>query len=273
MSASTVPALEEHMDPVCGMTVHLADAAGSFEYRGIIYYFCNPSCLERFKAAPGEFIAKDGRPAPSMSAVPGARRYVCPMDPEVGQAQPGACPKCGMALEPDLSDPAAAMNVEYTCPMHPEIVRSEPGACPICGMALEPRITGIDERPNPELVEMTRRFWLAVGLGAPVFLMTMVDMALGGGLMRYADMRAINWVALAFATPVVLWTGFPFFVRAWVSLVNRSPNMFTLIAMGVGSAYLYSALGTIAPGLFPDSFRVHGVVETYFDTAVVITAL
>jgi Cu+-exporting ATPase len=178
-----------------------------------------------------------------------------------------------MALEPDLSDPAASMTVEYTCPMHPEIVRDAPGACPICGMALEPRVVAADEGPNPELVDMTRRFWWSVALGAPVFVTTMADMALGGGLMRVVDMRVINWIGLVFGAPVVFWAGWPFFARAWTSVVNRSPNMFTLIAMGVGSAFVYSALGTVVPQWFPDTFREHGVVPTYFDTAVVITAL
>jgi Cu+-exporting ATPase len=178
-----------------------------------------------------------------------------------------------MALEPDLSDPAALMKVEYTCPMHPEVVRDAPGACPICGMALEPRMAALDEAPNPELVDMTRRFWLALVLGLPVFLLSMADMVLAGRLTRYLDMRTANWIGLAFGTPVVLWAGWPFFVRAWRSVVNRSPNMFTLIGLGVGAAYGYSAVGVLWPGLFPDGFRVHGVVQTYFDTAVVITTL
>src|SRR5438093_345240 len=238
----TAPSLE-HIDPVCGMTVDPADAAGSYEYRGTTYYFCAESCLERFKEAPGDFVASDGHvEVPSPAAVPGARSYVCPMDPEVRQSAPGACPKCGMALEADLSDPAAFMKVEYTCPMHPEIVRDQPGACPICGMALEPRVVGFEEPPNPELADMTRRFWLAAILGAPVFLLAMADMTLGGGLMRYVDMRTATWIGLAFTTPVVAWAGAPFFSRAWTSIVNRSPNMFTLIAMGVGAAYAYSAL-------------------------------
>jgi P-type Cu+ transporter len=225
----------EHIDPVCGMTVEPEHAAGSHEYRGRTYYFCNPSCLERFAASPDEFVDDAGNAkAPETQTVPGA---------------------------------------EYTCPMHPEIVRDAPGACPICGMALEPRVVALDEGPNPELVDMTRRFWIAAALGAPVFLLTMADMVVTGGLMRFVDMRAVNWIGLAFGAPVVFWAGWPFFVRGWASIVNRSPNMFTLIAMGVGAAFVYSALGTVAPSLFPDAFRVHGVVPTYFDTAVVITAL
>jgi len=262
------------LDPVCGMTIDPAEAAGEFTYKGSTYYFCHPSCLERFQAAPGDFVAGDGsaRP-PAATPVAGARSYVCPMDPEVRQSTPGACPKCGMALEVDLSDPAALTRTEYTCPMHPEVVRDEPGACPICGMALEPRVVALDEAPNPELADMTRRMWLAVLLGAPVFLLTMADMAGGGAVMRALDMRAINWIGLVLSTPVVFGAGRPFFERAWASLKYRSPNMFTLIAMGVGSAYVYSAAGTIAPAIFPAGFRLHGVVETYFDTAVVITAL
>jgi P-type Cu+ transporter len=264
----------EHIDPVCGMTVEPTDAAGSSEYRGHTYYFCNPSCLERFESAPDKFVASDGGLKPATPPlVPGARSYVCPMDPEIRQAEPGACPKCGMALEPDLSDPAALLKVEYVCPMHPEIVRDGPGTCPICGMALEPRVVGFEDEPNAELIDMTRRFRLALVLGLPVFLLTMADMAGGDVVTGLVGMRAVNWIGLACATPVVFWAGWPFFVRAWASLIYRSLNMFTLIAMGVGSAYVYSAIGTIAPGIFPQGFRVHGVVETYFDTAVVITAL
>ena len=263
----------EHIDPVCGMTVDPAGAAGSSEYRGHTYYFCNPGCRERFETAPGDFVSGDGAPKPAAPlAVPGARSYVCPMDPEIRRAEPGSCPKCGMALEPDLSDPSALMKVEYTCPMHPEIVRDEPGACPICGMALEPRVVGFQDEQNPELIDMTRSLLAGALLGAPgVF----VDDGRHdrGGVMRFVDMRAVNWIGGVLDTRRFCLAGWPFFVRAWASVVNRSPNMFTLIGMGVGAAYLYSAIGTIAPGVFPDGVRVHGVVETYFDTAVVITAL
>ncbi len=167
----------------------------------------------------------------------------------------------------------AGEDVEYTCPMHPEIVRNGPGSCPICGMALEPRTATLDDRPNPELVDMTRRFWLGAALGLPVFLLAMGDMLLGMGLGGRIDPQVSNWIALVFSTPVVLWAGWPFFERGWASIVNRSPNMFTLIAMGIGAAYVFSAAGTLAPGLFPEGFREHGIVETYFDTAVVITVL
>ncbi len=221
------------IDPVCGMTVDPAHAAGEWEYKGQHYYFCNPSCLKRFQASPETFLS------PAAPA----------------------------------SEPAAPAGTQYTCPMHPEIVKDGPGSCPICGMALEPRTVSLDDEPNPELADMTRRFWIAAALGLPVFLLAMGDMVLGMGLGGRIDMRATNWIGLVFATPVVLWAGWPFFERAWASIVNRSPNMFTLIAMGVGAAYLFSAAGTAVPGIFPEGFRVHGVVETYFDTAVVITVL
>jgi Cu+-exporting ATPase len=156
--------------------------------------------------------------------------------------------------------------------MDPQIVQDGPGACPICGMALEPMVITLDAGPNPELVDMTRRFWIAAALTAPVFVLTMTDMVLGGAVkMRYAALS--NWVGLALATPVVFWAGRPFFERAWLSFVNRSPNMFTLIALGTGSAYLYSLVATVVPGVFPAALRMHGAVETYFDTAAVITVL
>ena len=167
------------------MTIDPETAAGAWDYKGTRYYFCHPSCLERFKADPEEFLAPKTQ-IPS-APVRGAT-FVCPMDPEIRKDDPGACPKCGMALEPDLST-LPATRVEYTCPMHPEIVRDEPGACPICGMALEPRTVAADEPPNPELADMTRRFTVAALLGAPVFLLTMGDMVFGMGL-GGASMRA-----------------------------------------------------------------------------------
>ena len=169
--------------------------------------------------------------------------------------------------------PAPAAGTTYTCPMHPEIVRDAPGACPVCGMALEPTMPSAEDGPNPELLDMSRRFWIAAALALPVFLLAMGDMVFGMGLGGRLDARWTNWIGLVLATPVVWWAGWPFFERAWASVVNRSPNMFTLIALGVGAAYLYSAAATLIPGLFPAGFRMHGVVETYFDTAVVITVL
>ena len=260
-----------HVDPVCGMTIEEADAAGTHHHDGVTYYFCNPSCLGRFTADPKQFLEPEAVTSVTLPVQAGAA-FICPMDPEVRASKPGACPKCGMALEPDLSDPAALTKLEYTCPMHPEIVRDAPGSCPICGMALEPRTVTLLDAPNPELVDMTRRFRIAAVLAAPVFVVTMADMAAGGRLVMTRGVL-VNWMGLALSAPVVFWAGWPFFERAWTSLVNRSPNMFTLIALGVGAAFGYSAVATVAPGVFPEGFRMHGVVETYFDTAAVITVL
>ena len=194
------------------------------------------------------------------------------MHPEVRSDKPGSCPKCGMALEPVRIAPPK-QKVEYTCPMHPEIVRDVPGNCPICGMALEPRTVSLDEEENHELVDMRRRFWISVVLTIPVFLIGMSDMIPGSPLQQVVPMRTLAWIQLALASPVVLWGGWPFFVRAWQSVVNRSLNMFTLIGLGVAVAYLYSVTATIFPDVFPHSFRHGGSVPVYFEAAAVITTL
>ena len=197
--------------------------------------------------------------------------YVCPMCPEVRETEPVPCPSCGMALEPEFAAPPPVA-VEYTCPMHPEVVRDQPGACPACGMALEPRTVTQEEAPNPELDDMTRRFRIAAAIGFPVFGIAMTEMIAGAGVLPLS--RAVsNWIQLACAVPVVLWAGRPFFERGWASIVNRSPNMFTLIALGVGAAFVYSVAATVVPGSFPVGFRMEGGVEPYFDTAVVIIVL
>ena len=197
--------------------------------------------------------------------------YVCPMCPEVRETEPVPCPSCGMALEPEFAAPPPVA-VEYTCPMHPEVVRDQPGACPACGMALEPRTVTQEEAPNPELADMTRRFRIAAAIGLPVFGIAMTEMIAGAGALPLSR-TVSNWIQLACAVPVVLWAGRPFFERGWASIVNRSPNMFTLIALGVGAAFLYSVAATVVPGSFPDGFRMEGGVEPYFDTAVVIIVL
>ncbi|HJX10571.1 MAG TPA: copper-translocating P-type ATPase [Candidatus Binatia bacterium] len=195
------------------------------------------------------------------------------MDPEVRQQGAGACPKCGMALEP-LDIAAASTKTEYTCPMHPEVVREEPGSCPICGMALEARTVSLIEEKNPELEDMTRRFWVGVVLSIPVLLVAMSDMLPGQPLHQLLWSKLLTWFQFLLASPVVLWCGWPFIQRAWASIVNRSPNMFTLIGIGVGTAYVYSVVATLLPDLFPDSFRGHsGEVDVYFEAAAVITTL
>ena len=221
------------IDPVCGMEVTPEDAVGSFEYKGQEYYFCNESCLEQFRANPQQFLAPPSeRIAPP--ADPGAI-YTCPMDPEVRQLGPGACPKCGMALE--------ALTVSR------------------------------DEEANPELRLMSQRFWICLALTAPLIAMAM-SMMLGNSLAHTLAPGLLTWIELLLATPVVLWGGWPFFQRGWASIVNRSLNMFTLIAMGTGAAYIYSVLATAVPQIFPQSFRLStGEVPLYFEAAAAITTL
>ncbi len=196
------------------------------------------------------------------------------MDPEVRRQGPGDCPKCGMALEPVVAT-APATKTEYTCPMHPQIVRDKPGSCPICGMALEPRTVTAEEEKNPELVNMTRRLWICTVLTIPILLVAMSDfMPSMSPLMRLASPRTWQWFEFILATPVVLWGGWPFFVRGWRSLVTRNLNMFTLIGLGVGVSYVFSVVGTFLPGIFPASFRGEdGEVGVYFEAAAAITTL
>jgi Cu+-exporting ATPase len=178
-----------------------------------------------------------------------------------------------MALEP-VTPALSTTKTEYTCPMHPEIVRDAPGSCPICGMALEPRVVTVEEEENPELVDMRRRFWVSLALSLPLLALAMSEMIPGQPVQQALSARFISWLQLALATPVVLWGGWPFFARGWASLVNRSLNMFTLIALGTGTAYVYSIVATIFPEVFPDSFRGHGgAVAVYFEAAAIITTL
>ena len=232
-------------DPICGMNVEPERAAGSHVYNRQTYYFCSQHCLAKFKEDPGKFLQSPatGHAAhahghehsvhghdyshmhgPSQAAQMEMHErvaYVCPMDPEVRESKPGACPKCGMALEPAAPAPPL-VKTEYVCPMHPEIVRPEPGACPICGMALEPRTVTLEEEANPELVDMTRRFWIGVVLSVPIAFLAMSEMIPGQPLQRAFSPRLLNWLQLLLATPVVLWGGWPVFQRGWASIVNRS---------------------------------------------------
>ncbi|HXN07457.1 MAG TPA: heavy metal-binding domain-containing protein, partial [Nitrospiria bacterium] len=195
------------------------------------------------------------------------------MHPEVNQSGPGSCSKCGMALEP-ATPVITKAKTEWVCPMHPEIVRDVPGDCPICGMALEPKAAVSEEEENPELIDMTRRFRVSLVLSIPLILIAMRGMIPGLQLDWIISPGFLKWIELIFATPVVLWAGWPFFVRGWNSVIHWSPNMFTLIGLGVGVAYLYSLVAALLPNLFPFSFRtMTGEVGTYFEAAAVIVTL
>ena len=289
------PASTPERDPVCGMNVNPATAKHVQVHGGKKYYFCCAPCAEKFNADPAKYL---GGIAPSHSSglvalaatkpalsssgqtAPASAAYVCPMCPEVRENQPGACPSCGMALESEVPF-ASSTRTEYTCPMHPEIVRPGPGSCPICGMALEPRSVAESPQENPELRDMTRRFWVSLALTAPLMAISMgsmlgyrlrVDLEINGVLINLPRLE------FALATPVVLWGGWPFFRRFWTSLTNRSPNMFTLIGMGTGVAYGFSVVATLAPQIFPESLRagpgnMRGYPDVYFEAAAAITTL
>jgi P-type Cu+ transporter len=282
-------------DPVCGMNVDPSTAKHTRDLKGKTYYFCCGHCAEEFAANPEPYLAPKSptpagglvqlggiKPASEHSVAPLARvrtqdkpvAYVCPMCPEVRESKPVPCPKCGMALEPEMPAMPGTGKVEYTCPMHLEIVRSEPGTCPICGMALEPRTVTAVQEDNPELHDMTRRFWVSVALTVPLLIIAMAPMLPGVHAPHAIGGVPLGWIELLLATPVVLWGGWPFFQRFWNSLVHRSPNMFTLIGMGTGVAYLYSLVATTFPGIFPPSFlEMGGRPPVYFEAAAAITAL
>ena len=275
------------------MKVEPSTAKHTFDHAGKTYYFCCSHCREKFRTRPEDYLAPRPAasaglhmisiaPAPavkaqsvkSMQAMPAASgaAYVCPMCPGVRSAKPSACPRCGMALEPEM--PVAAKPVEYTCPMHPEIVRPGPGSCPICGMALEPSTVSAKQEDNPELRDMTRRFWVSLALTTPLLTVAMGHMLPGMPTERLMPGGWQPWIELVLATPVVLWGGAPFFQRGWTSIVNRATNMFTLIAMGTGVAYFYSLMATVFPQIFPASFReMGGRPPVYFEAAAAITTL
>jgi Cu+-exporting ATPase len=234
---------ESAIDPVCGMSVTPQRAAGSFEHDGQTYFFCAVGCLNKFRSEPGRYL-------PEAAETIAAEFF-------------------------QIEHPIAKLRNDktYTCPMHPQIIRDAPGSCPICGMALEPRTVTAEVEENHELVDMTRRFWISAALTTPLLLIAMSDLLPGRPLEQLMSMRTQSWIELILASPAVLWAGWPFFDRAWQSLRNRSPNMFTLIGLGVGVAYIYSLIAQLLPGIFPASFREHGVVPVYFEAAAAITSL
>jgi P-type Cu+ transporter len=195
------------------------------------------------------------------------------MHPEVVSDKPGNCPKCGMTLEPMMPRPSETKTI-YTCPMHPEIEQDHPGQCPKCGMTLEPKtVGGVDEQEQREIRSLSVKFWVGLALTIPVLFLAMGKYIPALNLHTPIPMAISKWLELILSTPVILWAGAMFFDRGWRSLVNRQLNMFTLIAMGVGVAYLYSVVGVVFPGIFPDSFKEGGEVALYFEAAAMITVL
>ncbi|HEX4999017.1 MAG TPA: YHS domain-containing protein, partial [Terriglobia bacterium] len=269
------------VDPVCHMTVDPAESAGSHEHDGRTYFFCSPHCLEAFKSDPRQYLQETHAHSAEPRQLAGAVDPVCGMtvNPDTaagrrehaGQTYYFCCSGCEQKFRADPTRyivkqaeaeaaPVGSAEVIYTCPMHPEVRQKGPGSCPKCGMALEPELPSAEEEPNTELIDMTRRFWIATALSVPVLILGMLETQ--------------RWIQFALATPVALWAGWPLLTRAWASLVNRSLNMFTLIGMGVATAYAYSVLAMLAPGAFPHGFGGHdGLPPVYFEAASVITAL
>jgi Cu+-exporting ATPase len=289
-------------DPVCGMRV-AAESPHRYTYKMTEYLFCSDHCLDKFRAEPHRYTeqatnaevtqgddrehhqnhhpldahaqvkSKMGDYCPDDTCDIGSNFYTCPMHPEIRQQGPGSCPTCGMALEPVAQAVSPATRTEYTCPMHPEVVQDHPGNCPKCGMALEPRNVAVQEE-NPELADMSRRFWVSVTLALPVFLLAMAADLATGLLPDALSLKTVQWIEFLLATPVVLWGGWPFFVRGWRSVVSWNLNMFTLIGLGVAVAWGYSVVALLFPEVFPVVMRhADGTVPVYFEAAAVITGL
>jgi Cu+-exporting ATPase len=303
------PETGQEIDPVCGMTVHRhASYRTTFENK--VYKFCNEDCLNKFNENPMKYVSrlsdkidkakanhdnqntrvddkkdksscccdtKQDKPCcsdeKSKAEAPKGALYTCPMHPEVQQDEPGACPKCGMALEPMVIPVVASGKTDYVCPMHPEVVQDHPGSCPKCGMALEPRTVALED-DDSELKEMTRRFWVSAILAIPVFISAMAAEFWPQAVDTMIAPQLRQWMEMILATPVVLWGGSVFFVRGWQSIVTRNLNMFTLISLGLVVAWVYSVVATLFPNIFPVSVRLEsGRVPVYFEAAAVITAL
>jgi len=287
-------------DPVCGMNVSVDAGKPSTEHAGSTYHFCSQKCHDKFVADPAQYL--DGK-APATPAAEAAA-YTCPMHPEVRSNQPGDCPKCGMHLVPENelgahddhghhahahgghhdtgeggqydAVPAGHTGAVYTCPMHPEVRQTGPGACPLCGMGLQLESgSAAEEGPNPELIDFTKRLWVGIALTVPLLILTMSPYLGVTAIRAFFGETTSVWLEVALASPVILWSGWPFFQRGWTSFRTMKLNMFSLIGIGVSAAYLYSLVAMIVPGIFPDGFRdpATGAVGVYFEAAAVIVTL
>ncbi len=267
---------DEVTDPVCGMHTESPEDYIPYDHDGTTIYFCSEHCLEKFKADPERFLsgaAGDPADAPADEDAGGAAVYTCPMHPEIRQEGPGDCPKCGMALEPETPG-IGETRTQYTCPMHPEVVQDGPGDCPKCGMALEPQTVAAEDEENGEYRFMRNRFWISLALSLPVMIIAMRDFFGLGALDRIVGSEILHWTEFALATPVVLWAGWVFYVRAYKSIATWNLNMFTLIGLGTAVAYIYSVVALIFPEIFPAAFRADdGTVAVYFEASAMIITL
>ncbi len=281
-------------DPVCGMDV-TEESEHHLHYHHQEYFFCSSTCFSKFKAEPEKYIKEEeddehhchehehqhhshtshshSHSHSSELSLDTSSYYTCPMHPEIHEDKPGNCPKCGMALNRVGETPSS--QTKYTCPMHPEIVQDHPGSCPKCGMALEPMTVAADsEEKNEELEDMTRRFKYSTILAIPVFILAMVADLAPSLLPSGLSMQMVQWIEFILATPVVIWGGWPFYVRAVQSVITRNLNMFTLIGLGVSVAWTYSTIALLFPSIFPPVMQMEGgLVDVYFEAAAVITAL
>ncbi|RKZ98075.1 MAG: copper-transporting ATPase [Gammaproteobacteria bacterium] len=258
-------------DPVCGMSV-TDKSEHKYNYDGDTYYFCSASCHDKFTSEPEKHLHPKAQTDLQSKSDSKEVFYTCPMHPEIHEDEPGSCPKCGMALDA-VGEPISSTKTEYTCPMHPEVIQDHPGSCPKCGMALEAKTVTTEEN-NDELNDMTRRFKFSAILAFPVFLLAMIADLAPSLLPSGLSMQTVQWIEFALATPVVIWGGWPFYVRAVQSVVTWNLNMFTLIGLGVSVAWTYSMVALLLPGIFPPVMQMEGgLIDVYFEAAAVITAL
>jgi Cu+-exporting ATPase len=252
-------------DPVCGMTVDPATAKVKAEHGGKQYFFCCTGCAAKFRSDPESYLSRPAKPAGGLTQIGvAATAHAHP---------PGGLVELSAARAPVVLVKTASGG-KYTCPMHPEVVRDGPGACPLCGMALEPMVpTAGAVADDSELRQMSRRFWWSVLLGVPLAVIAMGGMISSFPLHHWLGTRSINWIEFALSTPIVLWGAWPFFERAWASVLHRRANMFTLIGLGIAAAYVYSAVATIVPRILPETFRANGETEVYFEVAAFVTIL
>ncbi|MGE0115573.1 MAG: heavy metal translocating P-type ATPase [Steroidobacteraceae bacterium] len=257
---TSAPTDKLYTDPVCGMKA-AANPEKSAEYQGTAYYFCSQGCVAKFKTDPEKYLAKVG--AHTTGVQPVTSHTCCTHGMQ--RTTP---------LSPFAAGPAAGnAGAQWTCPMHPEVLSDKPGDCPLCGMALEPRSVSLEDTDNPELKDMTRRFWISVLLALPLLVITMSDLIPGLNLHHLVPLQVLSWLQAILATPVVLWGGWPFFVRAWASFKTRRLNMFSLIGIGTASAYLFSLAGLLFPAALPAAFKMDGMAPLYFEAAAVIVTL